>query len=64
MTHVHILLYTAATDRRYRKLMELIHQAKKQVNIPDGVRQKQVVGTDLNGRLRYIEIPYYNRGSR
>ncbi|KAI9348378.1 hypothetical protein BD770DRAFT_475116 [Pilaira anomala] len=53
----------ATKDRRYKKLMELINQVKQQVNIPDGVRQKQVVGTDLNGRLRYIEIPYYNRGS-
>jgi hypothetical protein len=30
---------------------------------PNGVQQKKVVGVDMNGRMRYLDIPYYNRAS-
>lgn len=30
---------------------------------PNGVQQKKIVGLDKNGRMRYLDIPYYNRAS-
>lgn len=51
------------TARRYKKYIENVESPVISSAEPSGVHQKKVVGMDLNGQMKYLEIPYYNRAS-
>ncbi|KAG2210541.1 hypothetical protein INT47_002483 [Mucor saturninus] len=49
--------------RRYKKFNENGESPVIRSVEPSGVHQKKVVGMDLNGQMKYLEIPYYNRAT-
>ncbi|KAG2228665.1 hypothetical protein BDF21DRAFT_457179 [Thamnidium elegans] len=49
--------------RGQKKFMDVNNQDIVEVQDVNGVQQKEVAGTDLNGQIRYVDIPYYNRES-
>ncbi|KAI9246320.1 hypothetical protein EDC94DRAFT_627467 [Helicostylum pulchrum] len=52
-----------AAGRGHKKFMNSNNQDTVEVQDLNGVQNKKVAGTDLNGQMRYVDIPYYNRAS-
>jgi hypothetical protein len=58
-----VVALASDTGRRYKKYIENVESQSMSSAEPSGVHQKKLVGMDLNGQMRYFEIPYYNRAS-
>lgn len=62
-THSHFFFFNKAAGRGHKKFMNSNNQDTVEVQDLNGVQNKKVAGTDLNGQMRYVDIPYYNRAS-
>lgn len=67
--YAHTILYiylkaaAAGASGGHKKFVDLNNQDLVQVQDENGVQNRKVAGTDLNGQMRYVDIPYYNRAS-